>query len=615
MRRRTFLAALPLLGLGTASGAQTPAGAAAPSVTRSYGLTLLDKLELPAEFSHFPYADPDAPKGGEVALASVGTFDSFNPFIVRGSPAPDIARIYDTLTRPNPDEATAVYGHLAETIEVAADRSWVAFQLRPNIQFHDGHPLTAEDVAWTFQTLREQGRPSFRAYYADVTKAVAESPSRIVFHLKSSNRELPLILGEVAVLPKHWWQGRDFSRPLTDPPLGSGAYRVESFDFGRTIAYRRVAGHWAENLPTGKGLNNFDVIRTEYYRDATVAFEAFKAGHADFRQENISKQWATGYDFPAVKQGLVKKSAFPSHLPTGMQGFAMNTRRDMFKDARVRQAMVLAFDFEWCNINLFYGAYTRTSSYYSNSDLASSGIPEGDELALLAPFRDKLPPALFTQPYKLPVTDGSGNNRDNLRAALALLRDAGWEVKERKLVDANGRAMSFEILLPDATFERISLPYVQWLARLGITANVRTVDPAQYQNLLNTFSYDMTIDLFPESDSPGNEQLGFWGSASARQEGSDNIIGVADPVVDALVQKLVSAPDHAHLVTACRALDRVLLWSWYMVPHWHLDFVWAAYWDRFGHPDRPVRTGLAFDSWWVDATLAAKTDEARRAGL
>jgi len=610
VRRRTFVAALPLTWLAAHARAD------APPAQRSYGLTMLDRLGLPEGFSSFGYVDPAAPKGGDVALASVGSFDSFNPFIVRGSPPGDIGRVFDTLLQIDFDEISTAYGLLAQSIELAADRSWVAFELRPNARFHDGKPVTSEDVVWTFETLRTQGRPFYRAYYADVASVTAESPTRVVFRFASNrNRELPLILGELPVLPKHWWQGRDFSRPLNDPPLGSGAYQVDHVDFGRTIVYRRVPDYWGADLPVMRGQNNFDVIRTEFFRDATVAFEAFKAGHIDFRQENISKQWATGYDFPAVTRGLVKKQALPQHMPTGMQGFAMNVRRDLFKDVRTRQAMTLAFDFEWCNANLFYGLYSRTTSYYSNSDLASSGLPQGDELALLMPFRDKLPADLFTKEYKLPVTDGSGNNRDNLRAALALLQQAGWTVKERRLVDASGKPFEFEILLDDPTIERISLPYVQWLARLGITAHVRTVDPAQYQNLMNTFSYDMTVAVFPESDSPGNEQVGFWTSASAREEGSDNIIGISDPVVDALVQRAISAPDRTALITACRALDRVLLWGWYLVPHWYLQSVWVAYWDRFGRPDKPVRTGLAFASWWVDPARASATDEARRAGL
>jgi microcin C transport system substrate-binding protein len=412
-------------------------------------------------------------------------------------------------------------------------------------------------------------------------------------------------------LPKHWWTDRDFTQPLRDPPLGSGPYRVERFEFGRTLVFRRVPDWWARDLPTGRGHNNFDVLRTEYFRDATVALEAFKAGQIDFRQENIAKQWATGYDFPAMKRGLVKKEQIRHHLPTGMQGFAVNTRRPIFQDQRVRQALVWAYDFEWANKNLFFDSYTRTTSYFSNSDLESSGIPQGDELALLEPYRDKLPPELFTQPFKLPVTDGSGSNREALTQSLALLKEAGWEVKKRKLVNASGQAMSFEILLSQPAFERVALPYVQNLGRLGIDAHVRTVDPAQYQRLMDSFDFDMTVTTFGESDSPGNEQVGFWTCASAEAEGSDNLAGVCSPVIDQLVDRVINASSREQLLTAVHALDRVLLWSWYVVPHWHLQSLRVAYWDRFARPGMPIRSGLDFESWWIDPTLAAATDRRR----
>lgn len=612
MYRRTLLAGLPLacvIGAGKSS-------ALADENRRTYALTLLEKPGLPPDFQAFPYVNPDAPKGGEATLAAIGSFDSFNPFIVRGTPASELNRIWDTLLQRDDDEISTYYCHLAQWVELAGDRSWVAFELHPEAKFHDGHPVTAEDVAWTFEMLRSKGRPFYRAYYADVAGTTVESERRIVFHFKTTtNRELPMIIGEMVVLPKHFWDGRDFSRPLADPPLGSGPYRVEHVDFGRTVVYKRVPDYWAANLPTVRGRFNIDTIRIEYFRDGTVAFEAFKAGKIDLRQENIAKQWATAYDFPAVKKGLVKKVLLPQRLPAGMQGFAMNTRRAVFKDRRVRYAMALAFDFEWCNENLFYNAYTRTNSYFANSDLACSGIPQGEELALLEPFRKDLPPELFTEPFRLPVNRTQDDHRQNLRKALAILREAGWQVKERKLVDAEGNPFRFEILLSEPAFERVALPYVQWLGRLGIDARVRTVDPAQYQRLMDAFDYDMTVAVFPESDDPGNEQLGYWSCASAGQEGSDNLMGVCNPVVDALVKKLINAPDHEHLVPIAHALDRVLLWNWYMVPHWYLPFVRVAYWNRFGRPEKPVRTGFAFDSWWIDAKLAEVTDKARQAGI
>ena len=608
MRLRLVLLALllafPLVGRADDAGP-----------TRTHGFSTLGSPLLPPDFANFPYVEPNAPKGGEVVLGAVGTFDSFNPFIVRGTAAGEIGRVYDTLLADNADEASTAYGHLAKTVEYPADRSYVAFELRPEARFNDGTPVTAEDVVWTFNTLREQGRPTYREYYAEVKDAVAESPSRVVFHLNNGhNREMPLILGQIAVLPKHWWAGRDFSRPLTDPPLGSGPYRVGKFEFGRTITYERVPDWWAANMPTGKGLNNFDRIRIEYFRDATVELEAFKAGQLDYRQENISKQWATAYDFPAVRKGLVKKEEVRHHLPTGMQGFAMNTRRKLFQDARVRQALAIAFDFEWANKNLFYGSYVRTDSYFSNSDFASKGLPQGDELALLEPFRDKLPKQVFDTEFKLPVTDGSGNNRDQLKQSLALLKEAGWQVKDGKLVDAEGKQFTFELLLDQPAFERIAGPYAKTLERLGIQANLRTVDPAQFQKITDAYDFDMTVMVWPESESPGNEQVGFWTCNAAKQEGGDNLSGVCDPVVDTLVAKIVGAGDRDQLVAAVRALDRVLLWGWYVVPHWHIQSVRMAYWDRFARPDKPVRTGIVFDDWWVDPQRAAATDAARNNG-
>jgi microcin C transport system substrate-binding protein len=594
------------------------AGPAASQVppTRTTALSLTGAPALPPDFPYFPWVNPNAPKGGEVVLGAVGTFDSFNPFILRGTPAASASRVFETLTRRNEEgEPEAAYGHLAKTIEVAGDRSWVAFELRPEARFNDGTPVTAEDVAWSFNILREKGRPLYRQYWADVRSVEVDGPRRVVFHFRTNtNRELPVILGEVPVLPKHWWAGRDFERPLTDPPLGSGPYRVARAEFGRTVVMERVPDWWARDLPTGKGLDNFNTIRTEYFRDNTVALEAFKAGQIDFRTENNSKDWATAYDFPALRRGLVKKEDLPSHMPTGMQGFGMNTRRKLFQDPRVRQALALAFDFEWSNANLFYGSYERTSSYFSNSDLASSGVPEGAELALLEKFRDRLPPDLFTRPFELPKTDGSGNNREGLRHALALLKAAGWTVKDRRLVDAQGNPFSFEILLDQPAFERVALPYVQWLGRLGIEARVRTVDPAQYQGRMDSYDFDMTVVNFGESDSPGNEQLDYWSCGSARQEGGQDLMGVCDPVTDALVGEVIKAQSRAELLTATHALDRVLLWRWYVVPQWHQRAVHVAYWDRFGHPDVPVRTGLSFDSWWVDPVRAAATDAARSSG-
>ena len=607
-----------------------PARADDGPVTRSNAIAILGKPALPPDFPYFPYVNPDAPKGGEVTLASVGTFDGFNPFILRGTAdghsvtpwvalpggagsGSSVGHVWESLLTPSADEVATGYGHLAQTIEVPADKLWIAFEIRPEARFSDGTPVTAEDVAWTYQTLLKQGRPSFRITFGDVKDVVVEGPRRVVFHFKTAeNRDLPVIVGGLPVLPKHFFEGRDFAKPLADPPIGSGPYRIASFELGRSITFARNPDWWAANLPTGRGTNNFDRVKIEYFRDSTVAMEAFKAGEVYLRSENVSKNWATAYDFPAVTNGQVLKENFPHHLPTGIQGYAMNTRRPMFKDPRVRQAIAWAFDFEWTNKNLFYGAYARTTSYFENSDLASKGVPQGDELKLLEPYRASLPPALFTQPFTLPVTDGSGNNREELKFALDLLRQDGWQVKERKLVGPDGQPMSFSILLEDPSLERIALPYVQNLQKLGMDVKVRTVDPAQFQHLTDDFDFDMIMMIYPASDLPGNELRDYWSCAAAKTQGSMNTPGICDPAVDALIEKIITAQDRVTLTTAARALDRVMLWGWYLVPNWDQPTFHIALWDRFGRPDKPLREGFNFDTWWVDAAKSAALDTARR---
>ena len=616
VRRRNALqgiaaaAAFPVLS-GRAEAQPVPAPIS--NLAPRHAISALGSPKLPFGFPHFPYVNPDAPKGGEMVTAALGSFDSFNPFIIRGTAAAGITNIYDSLLRSSADEAVTGYGHLARSIDLAPDRMWVVFNLRDDARFHDGTPITAEDVAWTFRTLQEKGRPIYRSFYADVAEVVVQNPASVVFRFKSNqNRELPVVLGELPILPKHWWEGRDFSRPLTDPPLGSGRYKIGRYEMGRSITYQRVGDYWGAKLPTVIGLGNFDTLRTEYFRDATVAMEAFKAGQVDFRSENIARNWATAYDFPAVQKGAVKKEEVKHRLPTGMQGFAINTRRDIFKDARVRQALAWAFDFEWMNKNLFYGSYTRTTSYFSNSELASSGLPSKEELALLEPFRASIPPEVFTQEYKLPVTDGSGNNREELRRSLELLRAAGWQVKDRKLVNAAGQQFAFTILSSDPSYERVALPYIETLRKLGMAVGARTVDPSQYQRLTDDFDFDVSMSTFGEGELPGNEQRDYWTCAAAKETGSNNMMGACQPVIDRLVEKVISAQTFEELIPAARALDRVLLWSWYVVPNWHLSILRLAYWDRFGKPGIPVRSGTVVDAWWFDPAKAAASDAAKK---
>ena len=616
MRRRDLLSLSAALGLPpTALRAATPAGgSAAPGqAIRTHALSLLGEPALPATFTHFPWVNPDAPKGGEIALTALGSYDSFNQFIIRGTAAVGMGLIYDTLLKESADEASSEYPYLAQWIDLPADRLGVSFEINPAARWHDGRPVTAADVVWTFNALRQHGRPFYRSYYGDVTEVVAEGERRATFRFRSTeNRELALILGQMPVLPAHWWASRDFTRPILEPPLGSGAYRIERFDAGRSIVYRRVEDWWARDIPSMKGTQNFGAYRYEYFRDNTVALEAFKAGQIDFRTENVARDWATAYDFPARRRGLVKLDEIRHQLPTGMQAFAVNLRRPLFQDIRVRRALVEMFDYEWMNANLFFGAYARTQSYFSNSELASSGLPTGRELQILEGFRGRVPNEVFTQEFRLPVTDGSGNNRDGIRRALALLQQAGWQVRDRRLVNAQGQRFEFEILLNTPTFERVALPYVQWLERLGMVVRVRTVDPAQYQTRIDAFDYDMTVDSMGQSLSPGSEQRDYFTCAKAQENGSQNVAGICDPAIDELVDLVVNAPDREELVARTRALDRVLLWNHFIVPQWHIQSFRIAYWDKFGRPERNPRYNLGLDSWWIDPAKERALADARR---
>jgi len=579
------------------------AGSAPPL---QHGLAIYGDLAYPPDFRNFRYVNPDAPKGGTLRLAvAEDTFDSFNPFIIKGNPAVGVGMIWDTLLTASADEPFSEYGLLAGSVQMPEDRSWVVFQLRPEARWHDGKPVTAEDVIWTFDTLREKGAPFYRFYYAAVERAekVGERGVRFVFK-PGSNRELPLIVGQLPVLPKHAWKDRAFDETTLDPPLGSGPYRVGRFEAGRFIEYERVDDYWGRDLPVNRGRYNFDVQHFDYYRDETVALEAFKGGQFDFRLESSAKDWATGYDVPEVRDGRIVKTEVPYGLPVGMQAFVMNIRRDLFADRSVRQALDLAFDFEWTNATLFYGQYTRTRSYFENSELAARGLPGPGELELLEPFRDQLPPELFTTEYREPTTDGSGNNRQNLLAAARLLKQAGWVVEKGRL-RKDGTTFDFEILLPGSQYERIALPYKKNLERLGIAASVRTVDASQFRRRLDTFDFDMTIASFPESDSPGNEQRDMWGSEAASHHGSRNLIGIRSPVVDALVEQVIAAPDRPSLIARCRALDRVLLFGHYVVPNWYLAKQRIAYWNKFGMPSVVPRAGVQLDAWWVDPSRAA----------
>jgi len=604
---RMFVLAASVLAIASVTLAYE---ATAPAPT--HGIAMHGDLQYPVGFNHFDYADPQAPKGGLLRLAAMGTFDSLNPFILKGTAATGLGMTYDTLMAQSADEPFSEYGLIAESVEVPDDRSWAIFKLRPEARFHDGNPITADDVINTLELLKTKGHPFYRSYYGGVETVEKLGPRRVRFvFAKGQNRELPLIVGQMPVLSKAWWNAHDFSKTTLTPFLGSGPYRVGKVDPGRSIRYQRVPDYWARDLPVNKGRYNFDNIRYDYYRDATVALQALKGGEYDLREENISKNWATAYDFPALHDGRFRKEAIANQNPSGMQGFLFNTRRPIFADPRVREALGYAFDFEWTNKILFYGAYKRTRSYFANSELASSGLPTGDELAVLEPYRSLLPAEVFEQAFTVPTTDGSGNNRGNLRKAVRLFEQAGWQVKNGKRIDPHtGKPAHFEILLVSPAFERVVLPLVRNLKRLGIDASVRTVDSSQYQNRLESFDFDMIVASIGESLSPGNEQRDLWSSTRASTPGSRNLAGIKDPVVDALVEQVIAAPDRDTLVNTTRALDRVLLWGHYVIPQWHLQSYRVAYWDKFARPARSPKYALgAIDTWWMKpAATDSNTD-------
>lgn len=574
MRLFKILLALALLALA-------PLAAAAPSIA------LGDMPKYPAAFGHFDYVNPDAPKGGVLNLPAIGNFDSLNPFLLKGIAAAGINElVFETLMEQSQDEPFSQYGLLAEDVQLAPDRLSVTYRLNPRAKFSDGSPVTAYDVRHSFDTLKGQfAHPQYKFYWADIKRAVVVDERTVRFEFARLNPELHLLTGQIPVFSRKWGEGKPFDKVVTDLPLGSGPYRVDEFQLGKRIGYRRNPDYWGRNLDTRRGMFNFDQVNFIYYKDSTVQLEAFKAGEFDFVAVSNSKQWARDYKGPKFNRGLIRKTELSHHNNAGMQGFVFNTRRDLFKDKRVRKAISLALDFEWSNRNLFYNQYQRCDSYFSNSELASSGLPQGEELALLEPWRKALPPEVFTQAWRPPSTRAPGSLRANLRQARALLAEAGWHYRDGALRNARGEPFEFEILLAEKGFERIVGPFAGNLAKLGIQASYRTVDVALYQRRLDTFDFDMTVHAYGQSQSPGNEQMNLWHSGAAGKEGSNNVIGIRDPVVDALVEKVVYAPDRKALVTATRALDRVLLHGEYLVPNWYVARHRVAYWDKFGFPD------------------------------
>lgn len=579
------------------------------NIVKTHAVAMHGEPKYSASFERFEYTSPEARKGGKIRLFNIGTFDSLNAFISKGTPASNTELIYDSLTVPAMDEPFTQYGLLAHTIEYPEDRSWVIFHMRPEAYFHDGKAITADDVVYTFNLLMEKASPAYRFFYADVKHVEALDKHKVKYTFGGSdNRELVLSVGSLPVVPQHFWKDKAFDKSSLEIPLGSGPYRIEKVDPGRSIRYQRVDTYWAKDLAVNKHIYNFDQISIDYYRDNNVAVEALKAGEYDFRRENSSKFWATSYAIPAVKEGKLIQREISHNANSGIQAFAFNLRKPIFQDIELRKAISYAFDFEWSNKTLFYKAYERSYSFFTNSEFAATGLPGEEELELLMPYKSQLPESVFTKEYALPVTDGSGRNRPNLRIAKKILDNAGYKVVDNVLYNAQGQPIRFEILLRSPGFERIVNPFIKNLSRLGIIARIRLVDTSQYVNRNRSFSFDMLVNVFSQSESPGNEQRNFWGTDAANTEGSNNLIGIKNPVVDRLIENVVSAESRDDLVIATRALDRVLLHNYYVIPQWYKSANRVAYWNKFGIPsvapayDRYYSNGIY--TWWYDEEKA-----------
>ncbi len=597
----------------------------APSLAQEWRTvsSLIGESRYQDGFERYDHVNPDAPKGGILNLVAIGTFDSFNPFIIRGTPAAGLAAfggglLYDTLMSQSVEEPGTSYPLIAEAFRYPEDYSSAAYRIDPRARFQDGHPITAEDVVWSFEVLKAN-HPMYNQYFHNVVEAVALNEREVEFRFnEKNNRELPHIMGDLPVLPKHWWDGsdgsqRDITRPTLEPPLGSGPYRISHFRPGAEIHWKRVEDYWAQDLPVNVGRFNFGERRFTYFQDENAAWQAFtKGGIDDYRVENRSQKWATEYDFPAFRAGDVIKKAFPQQTGEPMQGFVLNTRRDKFKDRRVREALTLAFDFESMNRTLFFGLYKRTTSYFQGTELASSGLPEGRELEILEEYRGRIPDEVFEKPFTLPVYTGSNReDRVHLARAFELLKEAGYTRRGTQLVDANGQVLRIDFLGSDPSDFRITGPFIEQLRKLGIDANPEIIDQSQYINRIRNFDFDIVTSVFSQSQSPGNEQRDYWSSAAAATPGSRNLMGISDPVIDALIEKVIFAGDRNELVAATRALDRVLLWNFYVVPQWHNPELWLAWWNKFGMPEKqPAYAGVDIESWWIDpekdAALARK---------
>jgi microcin C transport system substrate-binding protein len=618
-----------------AAAPQAATTAPAPSNPRHHALSLVGEPKHPAGFAHFDWVNPDAPKGGTLRGFAQGSFDSLNPFTVKGDPAGGLGLVYDSLMAGSPDEPSTEYGLIAEWVSYPPDFSSVTFGINPKARFQDGTPITPEDVIFSFDG-QKQAHPRAAFYYKNVVKAEKTGDNEVTFTFDvKGNRELPQIVGQLMVVPKAFWEGkgadgspRDITKTSMEIPVGSGAYRIKSFDAGRSITYERVKDYWAKDQPIAKGQWNFDEFKLTYFLDRTPAFEEFKSGKLDYWMESTASAWATGYDFAAIRNGQVKKEAIPVKRVAPMQAFVFNQRRKQFEDPRVRRAFALAFNFEEANKKLFYNSYVRVGSYFDNSELAAKGLPQGRELEILEEVKSEVPPEVFTTEWKNPTNTAPEDFRNNMREASKLLAEAGWTLhqvevddgtcgtfcsilrsvglssapKANLLRNAQGETLDAEFLTESPDFQKIILPYVQDLQKLGIKTSIRMVDGAQYKRREDSRDYDIIIDNFAQSESPGNEQRDFWGSPAAGRDGSRNTAGIKNPAVDKLIDKVVFAKDRDELIAATRALDRVLLWNFYVVPQWHYPFERMAYWDVFGRPEKlPSQTSALSQTWWFDA--------------
>ena len=574
------------------------------------GIALYGEPKYQPGFTHFDYVNPDAPKGGAVKLAETGTFDSVNPFILKGVKAPGIGDTFETLMVSSLDEPMSMYGLVAEDVSVADDHLSATFDMRKEAKWHDGTPITADDVVFSFETLKSKGDPTYKIMYTPITSCKKTGERSVTFTFADAkNRELPMIAAQMPIFSKAYYTAHDFEKTTLEAPLGSGPYVVDSVEQGRSITYKLVPNYWGKDLPVNKGMYNFATLRYDMYRDENVTLEALKSGDYDFRREYIARNWATAYDAPAVKDGRIIKREIPDQTPQGMQAFIYNTRKEKFADARVREAIDLSLDYEWVNKTIFYGAYVRNSSFFENTEFQATGIPQGRELELLKPYAADLPPALFTAPFANPTTDGSGNARDNLLKAQKLLEDAGWVIKDGKRVNAKGEPLTIEFLLRQPTMERVIGPMRQNLERLGITASIRNVDDSQYQKRTDEGDFDIvSIWINRGVFFPGNEQTALWDSAQADVKGGNNLGGVKNKAVDAMLKVLTTAKDKDELLAAGRALDRILLWEHYVIPNWHSGSFRVAYWDKFGLPAVLPKYNLGFQTWWVKD---AKTADAK----